>query len=221
MQSTRFSFCGGSSARQLTRLAVPLAACAALALTQSARAQDASGSTQTVVSDGFTANNLSTKSPALRIAAGFLNVGGYYFTGSRATQTLGTPKFFNDSQIFVKPKHLRGFELTGGLELVSAGDHFFPFEGGNEFSLIGPAFRVSTPRAVNRIRPFVTGGLFLGRARSFTATPQFTRNNFAPSISGGVEYPFTRYTTLYAAYRVTQEIHSINTDGVSVGLRFF
>lgn len=221
MQSTRSSFCGHTSARHLMRFAGPLAVCAALALSPSARAQDASGSTQTVVSDGFTANNLSTRNPALRLAAGFLNVGGYYFTGSKATSTLGTPKFYNDSQIFVRPKHLRGLELTGGLEVVSAGDHFFPFQGGNDFSLIGPAFRVSTPRALNRIRPFVTGGLFLGRARSFTATPQFTRNNFAPSISGGVEFPFTRYTTLYAAYRVTQEIHSINTDGVSVGLRFF
>ena len=211
--SSRFSF----GIRALT----PLAACAVLALAQTARAQDASGSTGTVVSDGVTGNNLSTKSPALRIAAGFLNVGGYYFTGGRATSQLGTPKFFNDSQLFVRPKHFRAFELTGGIESVTAGDHFLPFEGGNEFSLLGPAFRVSTTRALNRIRPFVTGGLFVGRARSRTATPGFDRSNIAPSISGGVEYPFTRYTTLYAAYRVSHEIHSINTDGVSFGLKFF
>ena len=211
--SSRFS----SGIRALT----PLAACAVVALAQTARAQDASGSTGTVISDGVTGNNLSTKSPALRIAAGFLNVGGYYFTSSRATRELGTPKFYNDSQLFVKPKHFRAFELTGGLEVVSAGDHFLPFEGGNEFGLIGPAFRVSTTRALLRPRPFVTGGLFVERARSRTFTPGFDRSNFAPSVSAGVEYPFTRYTTLYAAYRVSQEVHQINTDGVSVGLRFF
>ena len=218
MQSTRTSF-----HRFLfgARALAVLTACAALAFAQTARAQDASGSTGTVVTDGVTGNNLSTKSPALRIAAGFLNVGGYYFTGGRATSTIGTPKFFNDSQLFVKPKHLRGFELTGGAEIVSAGDHFLPFQGGNEFSLFGAAFRVSTSRAVLRLRPFVTGGLFVGRARSRTASPNFDRSNFTPSISGGVEFPFTRYTTLYGAYRVSQEIHSINTDGVSFGLRFF
>ena len=85
---------------------------------------------------------------------------------------------------------------------------------------MGPAFKVSTHRTLNRLRPFVSGGLFLGRARSITANPGFDRSNFAPSISAGVEYPL-RYVTLYASYRVSHEIHQINTDGVSVGIRFF
>ena len=191
-----------------------LSALATLTIAPSAHAQEAHGSSSDLYGD-----RLSTNSPALRFAAGFLNVGGYYFTGGRATRALGTPKFYSDSQIFVKPKHFTGFDLTGGLEVVSANDHFFPFQGGNEFNLIGPAFRVSTHRAINRLRPFVTGGLFIGRARSRTAG--FDRSNFAPSISAGVEYPFSRYVTVYGAYRVSHEIHQINTDGVSIGLKFF
>ena len=41
----------------------------------------------------------------LRTALGFFSVGGYYFTSSSATRALGTPKFYGDTQLFVKPKH--------------------------------------------------------------------------------------------------------------------
>ncbi len=174
-----------------------------------------------VTSPGSTVSgNQSVISPLVRTVAGFFSVGGYYFTSSSATRALGTPKFYGDTQIFVKPKHFPLFDVTGGLEIVSANDHFLPFQGGNEFNLIGPGFKVSTHRVVNRLTPFVSGGLFVGRARSITANPHFDRSNFVPSITAGVEYPL-RYLTLYAGYRVNHEIHQINTDGVSVGVRFF
>jgi len=157
-------------------------------------------------------------SPAIRFAGGLFNVGGYYFTGS-ATRAIGTPKFAGDSQLFVRPKSFGKLLLTGGLEYVHASDHLLPFQSGNEFQLIGPAFRVTTNRHIGQPRPFLTGGLFYGRLRS--VNQGFDRSNFAPSLNVGVEYPFARYFTVYAGYRVTQQIHSVNTDGVNIGFKVF
>lgn len=207
-----------------SRLAMPALMLALLGAAPSAFAQSISEREDLfahVTSPGQAANgSQSVISPLVRTVAGFFSVGGYYFTDRTATRALGTPKFYGDTQIFAKPKHFPLFDVTGGLEIVSANDHFFPFQGGNEFNLIGPAFKVSTRRVVNRITPFVSGGLFLGRARSITANPGFDRSNFAPSISVGVEYPL-RYITLYGSYRINQQIHSIDTDGASFGVRFF
>lgn len=146
-------------------------------------------------------------------------MGGYYFTGSSATRAVGTPKFASDSQLFVRPKRLGGLSLTGGIEIISANDHLIPFQGGNSFEMIGPAFKLSTPRIVGKIRPFVSGGLFYGRLRSIAQG--FDSDSIVPSASIGVEYPVTRYVTFYSSYRVSSEIHSINTDGVSVGVKVF
>ena len=49
----------------------------------------------------------------------------------------------------------------------------------------------------------------------------FDSDSIVPSASIGVEYPVTRYVTFYSSYRVSSEIHSINTDGVSVGVKVF
>lgn len=189
----------------LNSVLASIAILAALTAAPAARAQDAMAG--------------SSISPATRFAGGLLSVGGYYFTGSRATQAVGTPKFATDSQLFVRPKQLGGITLTGGVEIISADDHLLPFQGGNSFELIGPAFKVSTPRVVGKIRPFLSGGLFYGRLRS--VSQGFDRSNFTPSVSLGVEYPVARYVTLYSSYRVNQQIHGINTDGVSVGVKVF
>lgn len=215
-----FARCTAFTARALK----PILALALLAAAPSAFAQasfEREDLFANITSPGRAVNgNQAATSPLLRTVAGFFSVGGYYFTDRSATRALGTPKFYSDTQIFARPKHFPLFDLTGGVEIVSANDHFFPFQGGNEFNLIGPAFKVSTHRVVNRLTPFVSGGLFLERARSITANPGFDRSNFAPSISAGIEYPL-RYVTLYASYRVSHEVHQINTDGVSVGVRLF
>lgn len=207
-----------------SRLAMPALMLALLGAAPAAFAQgiiDREDLFAHITSPGQAVNgSQSVISPLVRTVASFFSVGGYYFTDRTATCALGTPKFYGDTQIFAKPKHFPLFDVTGGLEVVSANDHFFPFEGGNEFDLIGPAFKASTHRVVNRISPFVSGGLFLGRARSITANPGFDRSNFAPSISFGVEYPL-RYFTLYGSYRINQQIYSIDTDGVSFGVRLF
>jgi hypothetical protein len=187
----------------LSRLAIT--GFATLTLAPAARAQDAS-----------TGNSIA---PALRYAGGLLSVGGYYFTGGTAARAIGTPKFYGDSQLFVHPKNLGVVTLTGGLEIMSANDHLLPFQGGNEYQMIGPAGRISIPRVVGRLRPFVTGGLFYGRLRSVQRG--FDRSDFVPSLSAGVEFPFARYVTLYTSYRISKEIHGVNTDGVSIGLKVF
>ena len=197
--------CRHFRARLMTNALLSALSFAALTLAPVVRAQDA-----------HTGNSIS---PALRYAGGLLSVGGYYFTGAGASRAIGTPKFYGDSQIFVKPKNLGVVTLTGGLEIMSANDHLLPFQGGNEYQLIGPAGRVSIPRVVGRIRPFATGGLFYGRLRSVQRG--FDRSDFVPSVSVGVEFPFARYVTLYTSYRVSREIHGINTDGVSIGLKVF
>ena len=161
----------------------------------------------------------SSISPATRFAGGLLSVGGYYFTGSGATRAVGTPKFATDSQLFVRPKQFGGIMLTGGVEIISANDHLLPFQGGNSFELIGPAFKVSSPRIVGKIRPFLSGGLFYGRLRS--VSQGFDSSSFTPGVSLGVEYPVARYVTLYSSYHVNQQIHGVNTDGVSVGVKVF
>ena len=160
----------------------------------------------------------SLNSSYQRILGGLFSVGGYFFTGS-AHSALGSPKFYGVTNFFVRPKRFGGFELTGGAQYISAGDHFWPFSGGSGFSLIGPAFRFSTPRVLNRFRPYISGGLYLGQVRS--ERQNFDRADFAPSLSFGAEYPFARYFTLSASYRVNKEIHGVNTDGFSVELKIF
>ncbi len=156
---------------------------------------------------------------ALQQFGGFLSVGGYAFTDSSGRAALGDLKFGGSTSFYTRPRHFGAFNLAGGLLIVSASDHFLPFSGGNEFQLIGPAFRVDTPRVLGRVRPYLTGGLFAGRIRSERLG--FDRTNFTPSVSVGAEYPFARYFTLYADYRVSQRIHDVSTDGVSFGIRVF
>lgn len=151
-------------------------------------------------------------------AVGFLNTGGYFFSGN--TTALGSPKFYRAGGFYVKPKHVGGvFSITGGIETVSASDHFFPFTGGNEFSLLGPSGRVTASLAGGRLKPFVTGGLFAGRVRSVNLG--FDRTQFTPSASFGLEAPLGKYVSIQASYRITQKINGVDTSGFGIDVKLF
>ncbi len=158
-----------------------------------------------------------TETQILRTTTGFLNTGGYFFTNSSAA--LGSPKFFRSGGFYAKPKHYGAFSLTGGLESISASDHFFPFTGGNEFSLTGPSARLSANLAGGRIRPYVTAGLYAGRVRSVNLN--FDRTQFTPGGSIGVIIPLGNYFSLQASYRVSQKINGVNTDGFGIDVKLF
>ena len=156
----------------------------------------------------------------VKTGLGFLNTGAYYFTGNAGSSgALGTPKFYNAGGYFGKPRHLGAFAVSGGIESINASDHFLPFSGGNEFNLLGPAARVSLDSSSSRIRPFVTLGLFAGRVRS--TRQRFDRTEFTPSGSIGVEVALARSLSLSGSYRISREIHGVNTDGFGISLRLF
>src|SRR5579862_6562941 len=62
-----------------------------------------------------------------QLAAYFLGVGGYWFTDSTAFRALGSPKFGGTARFFVRPARRGIMEITGGLEVFSASDHWLPF----------------------------------------------------------------------------------------------
>ena len=149
---------------------------------------------------------------------GFFNTGGYFLTGNGKRSALfGSPKFYNDATFYGHARHIGGLELSGGAETLTLSDHFVPFTGGNEFDLLGASASLSTPRGAGKLRAYVNAGLFYGRLRS--VNQGFDRSQFTPSGSVGVEYPFTGHFSLEAAYRVSQQIRGINTDGFSFSLK--
>lgn len=154
-----------------------------------------------------------------RLLGGLLGVGGHFFTSGSGQNALGDVKFASDTQLFVRPAHRGNLLLTGGIEIFNASDHFLPFSGGNEFDLIGPSALVTTPRVLGKVRPFVSAGLFAGRVRSERLG--FDRTDLTPSLAFGAEWPFARYFTLSASYRLSEEIHGVNTDGFTLLLRIF
>ena len=157
---------------------------------------------------------------AVRTGLGFLNTGAYYFTGNGGSSAaLGTPKFYNSGGYFGKPRHMGGIALSGGIESINASDHFLPFTGGNEFNLFGPAGRVTLGSASSRVHPFVTFGAFAGRVRS--VRQNFDHTQFTPSASVGIEVALSRNFGLVGSYRISQEIHKVNTDGFGLSLKIF
>jgi hypothetical protein len=160
------------------------------------------------------------QNPAQRILTTFIPDGAYFFTHSSGRDAIGSVQFYNEARFYGRPKRIGGVVLlSGGLELVSASDRFFPFSGGNRFSLIGPAVRVTTDRVLNRVRPYFSAGLFLGHVSSERTNVDVT--DFTPSLTAGVEWPFARYFTLSVGYRLTERIGGVNTDGFTVMLRLF
>src|SRR5579871_5622004 len=131
----------------------------------------------------------------------FVGAGGSYFTSGSAMQALGNPKFSTTTSLFVRPKVQGPMAITGGIQYLGAGDHWQPLAGGNSLRLIGPAFRVQQIPRMNRLAPFVTGGLFYGGLQSYNEG--FRAYGWAPSMAVGAEYRFARYVSLVAAYRAT------------------
>ncbi len=159
-------------------------------------------------------------SSAVKAGLGFLNTGAYYFSGNAgSSRALGTPKFLNEAGYFGKPRHFGGLAVSGGITSVNASDHFLPFSGGNEFNLIGPSARVSYGADNARVHPFASFGLFAGRVRS--VSQRFDRTEFTPSGTVGVEVGLTRNFSVVGSYRLSREIHGVNTDGVGVSLKIF
>ena len=159
------------------------------------------------------------QSSTVRTLAGFVGVGGYLFTSGSADRALGSPKFYSATSFFVRPARYGDLELSGGVQAIGASDHFLPFSGGNFVDWYGAAFRLSTRRHMNRVRGIFTGGLYLARIRSERFGFDVAR--FAPSLYVGAEYPFARYFTLSAGYRVSQDVHGVNLDGFSLALKLF
>ncbi len=149
---------------------------------------------------------------------GFFNTGGYFLTGNgKSSSVFGSPKFYNDATIYGRPKRIGGLELSGGAETLLLSDHFVPFTGGNEYDLLGASAMISTPHGAGKLRIYANAGLFYGRLRSVNMG--FDRSAFVPSGSVGVEYPVNSTFSLEASYRLSQNIHNVNTDGFSVSLK--
>src|ERR1019366_8164352 len=79
------------------------------------------------------------QSPSLRTLAGFFSVGGYFFTSGSADRAVGSPKFYGETSLFVRPARYGSLELSGGLQFIGISDHFLPFSGGNEVDWYGAA----------------------------------------------------------------------------------
>ena len=155
----------------------------------------------------------------LQSLGGFLKAGGYYLTSASGTRAIGTPKFLNEAGYYVRPAHFGAITLTAGIETMSARDHFLPFTGGNDFSLIGGSVRVSTERRMRQLRPYVSAGYFLGHVRSENLA--IDKSQLIPSLSAGVELPLSRTATLSASYRISTAISGLNMDGFGISLRLY
>lgn len=154
------------------------------------------------------------------IVGQFAGVSGYWFTDATATRALGTPKFGGDSVFYVRPAHRYHLAITGGVELAGASDHWFPFSGGNSFSLTGASVQVSGEHGrVGRLVPYFRAGLFAGNVHS--ELQNFDTTVVVPSISFGAEIKVHRYVTITAKYRISGDIAGINTDGFSAGIHVF
>jgi hypothetical protein len=155
----------------------------------------------------------------LRTIASYFSIGGYYFTSGSASRAVGTPKFYTTTSFYTHPARMGNLELSGGVQLIGLNDHFFPFTGGNSVDWFGPVFRLATHRQMNRLRGVLTGGLYFAEVHS--ELQGFDVARFAPSFYVGLEYPFARYFTLSAGYRVSQDVHGVGLDGFSLALKLF
>ena len=155
---------------------------------------------------------------AAKAVTGFLNTGAYFITGS-ARHAIGDVKFYNAAQFYTRPHVVGNLAFTGGGEIISASDHFFPFGGGDSFNLYGVSGRVSTMQDYHGLKPWATVGAYLGQLRSEQLG--FDRSNFTPSFSVGVDYKISQHFSVTGAYRISQEIHGFNTDGFSIFLKIY
>lgn len=154
-----------------------------------------------------------------RLIHEFVGVGGYWFTDSSAENALGSPKFAGSTTLYVKPAHRSNLELTGGIELFGASDHWL-FGGGNSLDLYGASFKLNPERGhLYRLTPFINGGAFVGHIRSERLG--FSDTAFVPSGTIGAEIKVHRYVTVTGRYRLSGTIKGVNTDGYMFSIKFF
>lgn len=153
-----------------------------------------------------------------RLLGALLSTGGYWFTSASATRVLGTPKFYNQQAIYGHSASLGNYRVSGGLELISINDHFFPFTGGNSLGFYGFGGRVTTP-SISKFRPYASAGLYYGTIHSVNIGT--TKTAFVPSFAIGGEWKFNQYVRLAVDYRISGQIAGVNTDGFSLTLRIF
>lgn len=154
-----------------------------------------------------------------RTLASFFNIGGYFFLDHKLVDAIGSPKFYSEGNFFTAPAHLGAYEVVGGVEFLSANDHFFPFTGGNGLSFIGPCVRFATPLRDNHLRFLLTVGAYA--TTLIASSAHINTTTFAPGGTLEVDYPFARYFTLAAGFRIGGSVHNYNTSGFFLGLRFF
>lgn len=154
-----------------------------------------------------------------RQIASFFNIGGYFYLDNKAVQGLGSPKFYSEANYFGRSARAGKFQLSAGVEFISAADEFFPFSGGNSLSVIGVAGRLATPFRPRHTRYLLTVGLY---AHTLYA-PNIGVNAtiVAPGAAIEADIPVMRYITFVTGIRVNPSIDGYNTSGIMIGLRFF
>ncbi len=159
------------------------------------------------------------QSPALKAIGSFLSPGAYFFSASSARSALGSTKFYGETRFYGKKAHRWNIAISGGLEIISASDHYLPFTSGNDFSMVGPSFRITTANDKSAIHPYFTAGAFAGHIRSEAKLLDTTQ--FVPAAALGVDWKFARYFSLGAAYHLNGSIGHIDTNGFSLMLNIF
>ncbi|CCW34917.1 hypothetical protein CTKA_00064 [Chthonomonas calidirosea] len=156
---------------------------------------------------------------AERTLASFFDIGGYFFLDHKLVNAIGSPKFYSEGNFFSAPARIGSYEVAGGVEFLSANDHFFPFSGGNSVSFVGPCVRFSTPLRNNHLRFLLTLGAYATTLNAGSVGVDTT--TFAPGGAIEADYRFARYFTFSAGFRIGSSIHGYNTSGFIIGLRFF
>ena len=184
-----------------------------------AKRSTAAVTTVTIMSALACSRPAQAQDPGLRALGAFLSIGGYFVQSASANRAIGTPKFYTEAAFFTRPARFGSLRLSGGAEFLGGADHFLFFGGGSGFQSYGGAFRLTTPRLMNRVRPVLIGGLYITEVESTRLNFDVAR--FSPSLYLGLEFPFARYFTLSAGYRVSQFVEGVNLDGFSLALKFF
>ena len=164
----------------------------------------------------------AAQTQAQRLIGSFLSTGGYFLTDSTGQAALGDAKFLSYAVLYGRPRHYDYLRLSGGFEFFNLSDHFFPFTGGNDFTMTGPSFRISTNLRRSPWTAFLSGGLYLASIRSDRFVPGgISRSDFTPGLTVGIDWKVGRYVSLSAGYRMNERLAGINTDGFMLLLRFF
>ncbi len=163
-------------------------------------------------------SNAQVLNPAVQQIGSLFSIGGYFFTSGSARAAFGSTKFYSEASYFGSPTNLGALEVSGGVQIVGASDHFFPFTGGSRLSLYGPSVRFSTSHLRNRLRLSLTTGYYV---TSISTISGHNVTTLAPSFEIGLSQPLVRYVTLIGGYRFGANVDHIDTSGFYFGLRLF